>query len=96
MALTALQRNVCLSLAALRKRSGESYVAGGGALNEFVAGTRRSRDVDLFHDTAAALVATWERDREALRAAGLVVEPIRELPAFVEARVRDAAEALPR
>jgi hypothetical protein len=94
MALSALQRNVCLALAELRKRSGESYVAGGGALNEVVAGARRSRDVDLFHDTAAALVATWPLDREALRAAGFVVEPIRELPAFVEARVRDATDAV--
>jgi hypothetical protein len=61
MALSALQRNVCLALAELRKRSGESYVAGGGALNEVVAGARRSRDVDLFHDTDAVLVQ-WAQD----------------------------------
>ncbi len=59
MALTALQRRVCLLLADERKRSGESYVAGDVALNEVVAGARRSRDIDLFHDTEAALVATW-------------------------------------
>jgi hypothetical protein len=69
-------------------------VAGGVALNEVVAGARRSRDVDLFHDTEAALVATWEADRAALGAAGLRVETIRELPAFVEARVSDASETV--
>jgi hypothetical protein len=92
MALTALQRRVCRLLADQRKRSGESYVAGGVALNELVAGARRSRDVDLFHDTEAALVATWASDRAALDAAGLRVETVRELPAFVEARVSDATE----
>lgn len=81
MALTALQRHVCRVLAEQRKQLGESYVAGDGALNEVVAGSRRSRDVDLFHDTEAALVATWANDRTALQAAGLGVEPVRELPA---------------
>jgi hypothetical protein len=94
MALTSLQRRVCSVLADQRKRSGESYVAGGIALNEIVAGARRSRDIDLFHDTEAALVATWASDRAALDAAGLRVETVRELPAFVEARVSDAAETV--
>lgn len=94
MALTALQRRVCLLLADQRKRSGESYVAGGVALNEIVAGARRSRDIDLFHDTEAALVATWANDRAALEAAALRVATVRELPAFVEARVSDATETV--
>lgn len=94
MALTPLQRHVCRLLAEQRKLLGESYVAGGGALNEVLAGHRRSRDVDLFHDTEAALVSTWAHDRAALHAAGLRVEPFRELPAFVEARVSDATETV--
>jgi hypothetical protein len=64
------------------------------ALNELLAGARRSRDVDLFHDTEAALVATWASDRTALEAAGLGVDVVRELRAFVEARVSDATEAV--
>lgn len=92
MALTSLQRRVCQLLAEQRKQRGESYVAGGGALNEVVAGLRRSRDIDLFHDTEAALVATWAEDRAALAAAGVQVHPLRELPAFVEARVSDGSE----
>jgi hypothetical protein len=94
MALTPLQRRVCRLLAEERKRSGESYVAGGGALNELLGGSRMSHDVDLFHDTEAALVATWPKDRETLVAAGLTVEPLREQPAFVEVRVRDLDETV--
>jgi hypothetical protein len=94
MALTALQRRVCLLLADARKRSGESYVAGGVALNEAVAGTRRSHDIDLFHDTDTALAATCAADRATLAAAGLQVETVRELPSFVERRVSDAGEAV--
>lgn len=55
MALTGFQRDVCRLLAERRIASGESYVAGGATLNELTAGTRISRDVDLFHDTRAAL-----------------------------------------
>jgi hypothetical protein len=93
MALTALQQRICRDLADQRKASGESYVAGGGALNELLAGQRRSRDVDLFHDTQAALAASWVKDRAVLAAAGLAVEVVRERPAFVEARIRDGREA---
>jgi hypothetical protein len=93
MALTTLQRRICRVLAEQRKASGESYVAGGGALNELLAGRRRSRDVDLFHDTQAALAASWARDRDSLTAAGLGVEVLRERPSFVEARVRGDGEA---
>lgn len=92
MALTPLQRRICLLLAEQRKRSGESYVAGGAALNELLAGRRRSRDVDLFHDTEEALAVTWARDRETLAGAGLRVVTSREGPSFVQAQVGDATE----
>jgi hypothetical protein len=90
MALTYLQRRVCLLLAEERKRSGESYVAGGAALNECLRGRRVSRDVDLFHDTAEAVAATWAKDRDLLLAAGLTVTLRRQdLAGFVEAEVAD-------
>ncbi len=93
MALTALQRRICRLLADERKRSGESYVAGGVALNELLAGTRKSRDIDLFHDTEAAIAATWQNDRATLAAAGLAVVVVRQMPAFIEAQVRDDTDA---
>lgn len=92
MALTTLQRRICQLLAAQRKLGGESYVAGGAALNEALRGARRSRDVDLFHDTEEALAVTWERDRATLLGAGLGVAVDREAPAFVQATVSDGRE----
>jgi hypothetical protein len=89
MALTTFQRRICLLLAEQRKLGGESYVAGGAALNEALGGSRRSRDVDLFHDTEQALAVTWQRDRATLLGAGLRVEVTREAPAFVQATVSD-------
>lgn len=57
MALTEFQRTVCRLLAANRIERGESYVAGGTALNLLTGGARISRDIDIFHDTNAALAA---------------------------------------
>jgi hypothetical protein len=59
MALSEFQRNICRLLANHRLLSGGSYVAGGAALNEVPRTPRLSRDLDLFHDMAAALVAAW-------------------------------------
>jgi hypothetical protein len=87
MALTELQRAVCRLLADNRVASGESYVAGGVALNEVLAAARISRDVDLFHDTDEALVASWGADRRLLEANGFEVHVVRERATFVEAEV---------
>ena len=87
MPLTSFQRVVCRLLADHRRASGESYVAGGAALQEALSTVRVSRDVDIFHDTDEALVATWDADRRLLIEAGLEVRILRERPSFVEARV---------
>ena len=95
MAVTAFQRDVCRLLAANRLERGESYVAGGTALNLLAGGTRISRDIDLFHDTAEALEAAWDADRRLLVAAGYEVRVVRERPFFVEALVsRDEGRVL--
>lgn len=94
MALTTFQRNVCRTLADTRRRLGESYVAGGSALNEWLAAPRVSRDVDLFHDTDMALAASWNADREALVQAGYRLTIVRERPTFVEAEVRQGADVV--
>jgi len=87
MALTAFQRSLCRLIAQSRVASGESYIAGGAALNELLGLPRVSRDVDLFHDTDAALDASWQNDRRLLEEEGYGVRPLRERPAFVEAEV---------
>ena len=92
MALTALQREICRLIAENRVASGESYVAGGAALNELLSAPRVSRDLDLFHDTAEALAATWEADRRLLREAGFELKVVRERPTFVEAMVERGTE----
>lgn len=88
MALTAFQRSVCRILADTRVASGESYVAGGVALNELIAGPRISADLDLFHDTDEALARSWDADRRLLETNGFDVAVLRERRAFVEAEVR--------
>lgn len=87
MALTALQLAVLRLLAEHRKRSGESYVAGGVALNHLLRGPRVSRDIDLFHDTDTALRESFSTDRSTLEAAGYDVRLIREAQTFVEALI---------
>ncbi len=87
MALTALQRRVCRLIAADRISSGESYVAGGVALNELVGASRISRDIDLFHDTSEALEQSWQADRSLLEANGFGVRVIRARSDLVEAEV---------
>lgn len=86
MALTPFQKSVCRLLARNRIASGESYVAGGSALNELIAAPRISRDIDLFHDSEEAVAETWDADRRLLEKQ-FELAVLRERPAFVEARV---------
>lgn len=92
MALTAFQCEVLRLLAAQRRERGESYVAGGTALNQLLAAPRVSRDIDFFHDTQEAVTAAWESDGSLLRAKGYGVEMVRALPSFFEARVTRGPE----
>jgi hypothetical protein len=87
MSVTPFQSGILKLLAQQRRERGESYVAGGLALNALLSTPRRSRDIDLFHDTEAALVATWAADRCLLEANGYEVRTLREAASFVEAIV---------
>jgi hypothetical protein len=66
---------------------GESYVAGGVALNQLLQMPRKSHDIDLFHDTTESLAASWSDDRRLLTTNGYEVQVLREAISFVEARV---------
>jgi hypothetical protein len=92
MAATPYQCGILKTLAAHRKQRGESYVAGGVALNQLLSAPRLSRDIDLFHSSQEAVAATWAADAILLAAAGYVVEPLREAPSFIEARVARGME----
>lgn len=94
MALTAIQRHVCRLLADRRRASGESYVAGGVALNVALNAHRISRDLDVFHDTVEAVARSWQQDRGVLQDAGYDVVVVREQPGFVEATVSQAVDSL--
>lgn len=62
-------------------------MAWGAALNEALASTRISRDIDLFHDTDAALDASWTRDRTVLLEHQYTVRVLRDRPGVVEAEI---------
>ncbi len=94
MPLSPYQRDICRLLAGNRIASGESYVAGGAALAELLASPRRSRDIDLFHDTREALARSWAADAASLVAGGYDVEVVRERPTYVEAVVRKGQESV--
>jgi hypothetical protein len=94
MALTVLQRDVCRLLADGRRRSGESYVAGGAALGLALDTARLSRDLDIFHDTIDAVARSWEADRVMLTEHGYAVDALRERPGYVEATIARGTERL--
>jgi hypothetical protein len=87
MALTNYQRIVCRLIAQRRTLAGESYVAGGAALNEVIRAPRLSRDVDLFHDTGAAVEQSFLADCALFEQSGFDVAVVRQRVAFVEAEI---------
>lgn len=81
-------------MARARVARGESYVAGAAALNALTSAPRLSNDLDLFHDTAEAVAASWQADRQLLLEQGYDVAVGREREAYVEAVVRRGADAV--
>jgi hypothetical protein len=72
MPLTTLQKEVLAILA--RNRSEESHFAGGVVLNAADDSARFSHDFDIFHEVAAEVTKSSNRDVESLRQAGFHVE----------------------
>ena len=88
MAITEFQRDICKLISENRKTQGASYIAGGVALNQLIQAPRISRDIDIFHDTAEAVLSTWESDRKLLIENGYSVIAVRTLASYVEAAVK--------
>ena len=79
MALTGFQSGILRSLAANRRATAGSYVAGGLALNYRLGEPRQSRDIDIFNDSAEVLLESWKNDRATLEGLGYIVTPRREM-----------------
>lgn len=95
MALTEFQRRVLRLLADRRRSGGESYIAGGVALNIALDTHRVSRDVDVFHDTAEAVTVSFEADSRVLAGAAYAISVLRQREAYIEAEVlRDGDRVL--
>ena len=72
MAVTAFQAEILRLLAKGRVANGETYVAGGLALNHCLHLPRISNDIDIFNNSYEAMTAAADAVRSAL-AAGEVV-----------------------
>jgi len=94
MAITDFQRRICRLIAAHRIAQGESYIAGGVALNTLLQADRISRDIDIFHDSDLAIINSWNADKELLEAHGYTVQQLRLLPSFAEALVRKEKDSV--
>ncbi len=94
MGLTEYQKTICQLIASNRIQNGESYIAGGTALNLATQSGRLSRDIDLFHDTSEALRKSWSADRQLLDHAGYQLEIVHERPAYVEAIIRKSTNSV--
>ena len=92
MAVTTFQARVLKMLAANRMKEGETYVAGGLALNHQLHRPRVSHDIDVFSDTDEALHYSARVDREVLKSAGLTVAARREFPFMIEVTVSDGKD----
>lgn len=90
MPIGALEGEVLRLLAS--NRSGESFVAGASVINRLAGSPRRSKDIDIFHDVSAELIAASDRDLEILRAAGFAVEMTTDATTFRRARVSRAGQ----
>ena len=94
MALTPFQQTICRLLSENRIRIGESYVAGGSALNMLTRSPRISRDIDLFHDSLTALEASWDMDRNSLMENGYDLRIVHERSGYIEVVVARGSDSV--
>ena len=85
MPLTQFQTDVFKIISA--NRNPDSYVAGGIVIHREATSSRYSKDIDLFHDTSEAVVASAKLDEVALQQAGYEVKFSMENPTFHRASV---------
>ena len=92
MPLTPFQADVFKIISA--HRNPDSYVAGEIVINRDDASSRYSEDIDLFHDTSAAVRTSAEMDAAALTAAGCEVRFSFREPTFHQASITKDGESV--
>lgn len=84
MAVTPFQVGILRLIARKRIDGGETYVAGGLALNHQLRCSRVSADINVFSDTYEAMVSAADLDCALLRENGYAVRIVRERTSIVE------------
>ena len=92
MPLTQFQKDVFKIIS--RNRNPDSYVAGGIVIHREETSSRYSDDIDLFHDTSQAVIASAQLDSEALEKAGYTVSFLIREPTFHQATITYEKEGL--
>lgn len=87
MAVTRFQSEVLKLIARSRISNGETYIAGGLALNHQLHRPRVSDDIDIFNNSYDALISASDNDRKVLVDAGYDVVLKRERNYIVEVTV---------
>lgn len=93
MGTTKFQAEILKRLARLRIDGGDTYIAGGLALNHALKAPRLSHDIDVFNDSEAAVAVAFARDVAMLREAGYHVVAKRDESYFKEATVSLGGES---
>lgn len=93
MAVTGFQAEILQRIARLRIDGGETYIAGGLALNHQLKRSRLSSDIDVFNSTYEALVRSSDADCRMLREAGYELTVLRQRDYIVEVRVAKGSDA---
>ena len=84
MAVTAFQSEVLKRIARSRIDGGETYIAGGLALNHQLKRPRISSDIDVFNSTYSALERAADHDCAVLKDAGYDIRVTRRRDYIVE------------
>jgi hypothetical protein len=92
MPLTQFQADIFKVISA--NRNPDSYVAGGIVIHRDATSLRYSDDIDLFHDTSQAVIASAELDAAALKKSGYEIRFLIQEPTFHQASVTLHGESI--
>ncbi len=91
MPIGGFEKEVLTLLAA--HRNPESYIGGATVLNQSPQSPRRSEDIDVFHDSEAALIDALDQDIPLLKERGYRVRDLFRTPSLYRAVVEKGGRA---